>query len=332
MMPTNRSRLLGEFVPTRRAGARSMRLERILEMLQKCAFGLLLVATTCTGRKEAHVPVDRKVRVELNHVVANLDSETSEAIAKSAFLREYFAAVEQRTSATADGDSWTGFYLYGRDTSVEIFAPAPSFPPGEGAVGLGVDEQGGLAQLSLMARAAGRPFESHMVKKQEPDGRVIPWFMSGTISPERKEAPFGVWVMEYQPAFMAARFAGTSHDPNDVSRRSYLSTRYRPERWLENVSGAHFLTPARERDEFADTLAAYGWQVNRQGNDAIASNADVELRVTADANRAGLVELRFVLNRSVERRELALGHSTLTVGPGTGAVWHFAPVDRSDGK
>jgi len=71
---------------------------------------------------------------------------------------------------------------------------------------------------------------------------------------------------------------------------------------------------------------AYGWIVTRVGDDAIATSDDAELRVTGDPKRRELVELRFALTRPVAQQSFTLSHSTLDVGPGAAAVWHFEPT------
>ncbi|WP_394844907.1 DUF5829 family protein [Pendulispora brunnea] len=291
---------------------------------------LLAVLAACSRGQDARPPTKApEPRVVLNHVVATLDAETLAAIQRNSFIREHLAAAEERTNATADGQSWTGFYLYGRDTSIEFFGPGPSTAAGDGAIGLGVDERGGLERLASRLRASGRRFHPHLVTKRDPDGRELPWFTTATFLPERPKAPFGSWVMEYRPEFMAGRVAGTQRDPNDVSRRNYLFIRYRPEMLVENLRSAHYRMPCRERDEFATDFAAYGWRVRREGDDAVATGPDFEMRLTADAERTGLVELRFALQRKVDRQEVALGSSKLTVGPGSDAVWRFAAASRT---
>jgi len=66
-----------------------------------------------------------------------------------------------------------------------------------------------------------------------------------------------------------------------------------------------------------------------QGDDAVATCPDFEVRVTADAERLGLVELRFALRQDAVRQEVVLGNAKLTVGPGPDAVWKFEAAPRA---
>ena len=132
--------------------------------------------------------------------------------------------------------------------------------------------------------------------------------------------------MEYLPEFMALKRNSVRRNATDVTRETFLAKQYRPERLLESIRGVHFLMPVSERDDFAMALTAFGWTVVRVGEDAVASNAGVELRVTGDAARRGLVELRFGLRRALGREEIVMGHSRLVVGPDASAIWRFDPT------
>src|SRR5687768_10040239 len=60
-------------------------------------------------------------RVGLNHVYAVVDDDTAEAIKTSNALKE-FATFEVKTVAPGDGRRWTGRYLVGKQTYLELFA------------------------------------------------------------------------------------------------------------------------------------------------------------------------------------------------------------------
>ncbi|HWL85143.1 MAG TPA: DUF5829 family protein, partial [Polyangiaceae bacterium] len=252
-------------------------------------------------------------KVRLNHVLGHFDAETATAIANNAFVNQVFAHTQVQT-VHSDGRSWTGFYLHGRETYVEFFGPRPAHRTGEGGIGLGVDTMGDLDELARKIRSPNAPFEVK-TRTTVRDGRDVPWFKEADIRPERDGTWLESWIMEYVPEYMALNPDAARYAPSDITRARYLAAKYQPERLVENVRGVHFVMPAMDRDEFAQAFTAYGWTVVRSGEDAIASNAGVELRVTADAARHGLVELRFGLTRPANRQEIVIGHSMLVVGP-----------------
>ncbi|WP_394845436.1 DUF5829 family protein [Pendulispora brunnea] len=271
-------------------------------------------------------PVVASSKVRLNHVLGQFDEETVTAISKSPFITETFAGTNLSTTQ-ADGRSWTGFYVTGRETYVEFFGPSPKQRTGEGGIGLGVDKIGELDAMVNRVRSSNTPIRVRTLNLTKSDGTEIPWFKSAKLLPERDDTWLECWVMEYLPDFMSLKkFAAFRSGPEDITRATFNAKGYHPERLLRDVRGAHFLTPARERDEFAESLTAYGWTVTRTGDDVTALNDGVELRVTADPVRRGLVELRFALTRPTNHETMTLGHSTLEVGPDAAAVWRFAPT------
>lgn len=94
-----------------------------------------------------------------DHVYAVVDAGTADEIADFDFLRG-FGMFEVGTTAT-DMGSWTGRYLFGRRTYVELFGPDDLEGPEaqEGAVGLGLSSRsrGGLQLVSdRMVTLGGR--------------------------------------------------------------------------------------------------------------------------------------------------------------------------------
>jgi hypothetical protein len=57
----------------------------------------------------------------LNHFYATVDAETVAAMRESAFVKR-FANLEVRTTK-GTLSTWTGTYLYGRETYAEVFGP-----------------------------------------------------------------------------------------------------------------------------------------------------------------------------------------------------------------
>jgi hypothetical protein len=68
--------------------------------------------------------------VEHNHFFVTVDRPTFEAIRQSKWLREEFANVSVSTHASGD-DQWTGIYVSGVGTYVEIFCEGADFRLGQ---------------------------------------------------------------------------------------------------------------------------------------------------------------------------------------------------------
>jgi hypothetical protein len=264
-----------------------------------------------------------------NHAFAVVDAETTQAFASSEELRA-FGATESRTTTGTTG-TWSGFYLYGRETFLEFFQPSRDYPEGKTGIGLQVERVGALDDLASRLAAAKYPLEVDEQSMKLPEGGMTPWFRDATPAEWPDTVAVDVWVAENHRSFMAYRLAPRAAEPNDISRRTYLSTKYAPERLLENVIAVGIRAPEADRDRFAAAMAAFGWRTRREGESVIAESADTTLTVTASREPAGLTEVRMALTRDAPPRDLRLGRSTLTLGPGRAARWSF-DVTKASGS
>ena len=125
------------------------------------------------------------IQLGLNHFWAVLDDTTAEAVENSAVLPE-FAHFTVQTVAPGDGRKWTGRYLTGQQTYVELFAVRDIEEPGMPAVvgsvviGLGTDNIGGLRDLDARLRSSGLQPEMGM-QKARIGGRDVDWFNTVNI-------------------------------------------------------------------------------------------------------------------------------------------------------
>jgi hypothetical protein len=259
--------------------------------------------------------------VFFNHAFAVVDAETAKAIASSEDVRA-FGATESRTTASAS-DSWSGFYVYGRETFIEIFAPSPDYPEGKTGLGLQVERIGALDEMVKTLAAAKYALQADERSMKLPDGSLIPWFRFATPATWPDAMPVDVWVAENHPSFMAHRLAPRAVEPNDISRRTYLSNKFATSQLLENVTGVTIRETEADRDRIAAAMTAFGWRLRREGETVIAESGDTTITIAASREPPALMELRMVLTRETAPRDVRLGHSTLTLGPGRAARWTF---------
>ncbi|MEU2482953.1 DUF5829 family protein, partial [Streptomyces sp. NPDC013130] len=76
-------------------------------------------ATGIASAQEEAPPTGRQL-LFYNHAYGVLDRETADAIEHSAYLR-HFANFQVSTTTGAGGETWTGRYLKGRETYLELF-------------------------------------------------------------------------------------------------------------------------------------------------------------------------------------------------------------------
>jgi Family of unknown function (DUF5829) len=262
-----------------------------------------------------------------NHSFAILDSETADAIAHSDYLRR-FGVFEVRTTVANGGEKWTGRYLSGRQTYLELFGPKDLEGAGAGSTGLAVspDRIGGLAILKGRLLAGGMAKLDTARRTRKMGEAQVPWF--DFVAPPGDPATLSTWAMEYLSSFLAdprtgkgpAAFAG------DVSRKRYQSNDYE-HRLMRDVSGVEIAATAEDIASARAVLAAAGFQVSRDGKRLDARDADTAIVLdAAPAAQAGMRRIVFVLNAPARTVHIErLGHSTLTVGPGRSAIWLFDP-------
>jgi hypothetical protein len=264
-----------------------------------------------------------------NHVYGVFDRETADAIEHSPYLAE-FANFQVRTTTGADGYTWTGRYLMGRETYVELFGvgdlPGQDGTLGSAGMGLGTERRGDIDTVAgrLPAEGVADPVE-FLQTRDFGDGVPVPWF-DAILTAETYDA-FGAWAMEYRDEYLADPRANIEPAayPGDVSRERYLSDLYR-DHLMRDVTGVRIAVTRSDLDDTVPLLRAGGFAVATLPNGVLAVRGGTTIRFdVTPREQAGVKRFEFSLNHPVAQRHVEqLGHSTLVVGPGPRAVWTFA--------
>lgn len=264
----------------------------------------------------------------VNHAYGVFDRETADAIEHSAYLAR-FANFQVRTTTGAGGETWTGRYLLGRETYLELFGvgdvPGQDGTLGSAGMGLSVERTGDLATVTRRLRDEG--VEDPVTFRQTRDfgdGTPVPWF-DAVYTTESYDA-FGAWGMEYRPEYFADPRSGTepASFPGDVGRERYLPDAYR-DHLMRDVTDIRVDVTGRDLASTVPLLRAGGFAVRTTPAGVVAVRGGTTVRLAAvDRDRAGVRRVEMSLNRPVANRHVErLGHSTLVVGPGPRAVWTF---------
>jgi hypothetical protein len=266
-----------------------------------------------------------------NHAYGVLDSETADAIEGSEYLRE-FANFEVRTT-TGGNLTWTGRYLYGRETYLEFFKegelPGPDGNAGAAGLAVSAERDGDLATAIERLPAAGLPNPLPFLQTRDfGDGVRVPWF-DGVNTVENYDA-FGAWGMEYRDEYFADPRSKTepASSPGDVGRERYQSDAYQ-NHLMRNITSIRIAVTANDLKNNVPLLRAGGFVVKTVPTGVIATGGGTTIRFDAvPLEQVGLRRIEFALNRSVTYQdEVRIGRSTLTVGPAARAVWTFdSPV------
>jgi hypothetical protein len=270
----------------------------------------------------------------LNHFWAALDDATAGAVIASNFLKTFANLVVN--TVTASGDRrWTGRYLRGRQTYVELFSVADLVSSGAparvGASGIGMsgDTVGVLDLLKQRLQLAGNATRTTMSRRRF-GAREVDWYRQLDIVSTRAEQNINssAWAMEYAPGYFDDPDAGkeAAESPADViSRERYLDDGYR-DHMMRDVRSVELAVSRDDVTAIEAMLRAAGLRVSRNTTilKARGSEMDFLIRIVPD-NEIGLRQIEFVLNAPVRTRHVErVGRSVLTVGPGDRAVWTFS--------
>ncbi|WP_245633605.1 DUF5829 family protein [Amycolatopsis jejuensis] len=255
-----------------------------MSILRRTILVLALVFLTAgTGSAQA----SPSVLLHYNHSYGVLDRETADAIEHSGYLRE-FANFQVRTTTGAGGEKWTGRYLMGRETYLELFGvgDVPGKDGNLGSAGLGVSpEQAG--QLRTVIGRLTDPVEFQQTRDFG-DGVPVPWF-DAVFTTDQYDT-FGAWGMEYRAEYFAdpRSNTGPARYPGDVSRDRYLPDGYR-DHLMRDVSGIRLGVTARDLANTVPLLKAGGMVVREFPGGAVAGDGMTSIRFdVVPVDRVGL--------------------------------------------
>ncbi len=261
-----------------------------------------------------------------NHVWGTFDRATADAVEHSAYLRA-FSNFEVRTTTGADGSVWTGRYLRGRETYLEVFGTGDvGGQDGElGAAGLGLstERDGDIEKLKTRMRAAGLSPIDFLQTRDFGDGKPVPWFDS-TYLIETYDR-FGAWAMEYRDEYLddPRSEVGPARFPGDVSRERYLPDAYQG-KLMRDITLIRLAVTASDLAATLPLLRSGGLSPRTDEHGAVVTRGGTTMRFdVVPMGRTGLKRVEFELNHGVARHVEKLGTSTLVVGPGKRAVWTF---------
>jgi hypothetical protein len=230
---------------------------------------LLFAAATAptNGTAALRRPSPDPLPVELNHVYVTLRPDTIAAIAKSAYLAEPFAMLEQNTIRTA-GAAWTGIYLIGWHGYLELFAPggAEGFTAGSSGIGFSTSRLGDGASIKkALSALEGETLLAAPMRRVE-GSDSFPWFEN--IRLRSLDRPlFSAWLMDFEPKYLERKgmpLAGNGRfDRHSYNAASYGRTGRMKEyesRLFDDLTEVHLELNIGEGDAFEKFLLALGFE------------------------------------------------------------------------
>ncbi len=269
--------------------------------------------------------------VYLNHLFIILDKDAYEAIASSEIIRNEFAGFEQRTTQAGSGDSWSGTYLYGERTYIELFEAADDGWGGPGDCGIAycVEAKGGIQKVAAaLNKKLGEGVVLPFLQTMATDRGEVPWFHVAQMVYGDGEENLGLstWVMEYHPAFLNTIEPEMYPEPGTISRKEYLKRFFDSGKYLREIDEIRISLPPQRARTFIDELESYGWKMERQGSVTVCSGPEITITVECpEGSETAICAIGFSLLREKEGQKVyEFGENlTLEFGDGLKAVWKF---------
>jgi hypothetical protein len=176
------------------------------------------------------------VKVDINHIFFCIDSITYENLFKQEFMGKIFADTRESSGNTLT-DSWTGKYLFGRDSYIEVFASnsyedanAPIGDKfGDAGIVFKTKKSGDIHKINLLIKTNKR--DSYLkLNESEFDGKIIAFNYNLYLSNADLQESFRPYIEEKTKDFL--KFCGFSE--------SEIKSEITAEQFREKIRGKKF--------------------------------------------------------------------------------------------
>lgn len=262
--------------------------------------------------------------VDHNHFYVTVDKETFKAMRESKWLRSEFADVSEQTHSSGD-ETWTGLYVYGVGSYVEVFAAGREKPEGKSGLGLLTTAPGGVDDVlyhfrrgPLAAKAERDLMFLGSADKQEPLAHIA------TFGGQEK-TNLSVWLMEYHAEFY--RRCGVPVGSSEAAIfAKYRSRSKSPYVGMMGDLRSVSLQPEGDGADLKAALRHFGFVPSSSGDVWKRKASEVVLQAaTSSVPKYGVTSARFSLRtKPVRAHTERFGRrSTLRVSPDGTAEWRF---------
>jgi hypothetical protein len=262
------------------------------------------------------------VPVFLNHVCVVVEPETCEAMRQSPEIAA-LASSGDKTAGTAQG-RWTGFYITGRQTAIEIIAAGPNLEGGrwrvgQSGIGLGVNPgDGGLAGPEKSLRASfGDRIRIETDTRKNKDS-IVALFTAIHVEGEDSDV-LSTWFTELSPGFMVLSYPGAAHR-HAVGHSECAAATFLPDHLLDDVVGLTVALSPPESSVLIAELRIAGWMRSELDGKIVMNGPDAAITIVPVGLRAGIRDVELRLRHLTPRKETLLGSARLLLDGETGRL------------
>jgi hypothetical protein len=229
----------------------------------------LLELALCVGAVFTALVAQALPPVYFNHITLFLSSESYTSILQSKFLQDEFSAFHEKT-VQRDGGAWsyTGIYINGQHTYLELFKAGP-FPhvgttvPGEIVFNMWIDDRT-LLPLFRDRLAAETTATLHLDTGRNAQNKPMYDMIKSEGGP----------ASDFGPG-MRIDTEIKGYYPDGITREKRLEGAYMPARALHDVTGFTVTTNEAERNRLLHEFRAYSYDIGAGGEKQTVSGPEI---------------------------------------------------------
>ncbi len=219
--------------------------------------------------------------VYFNHTTIYVTPETYDALKASALMQgEFSGSAETTTHDNGGARVYTGFYIFGIHTYLEIFKAGPNsiaegiVPAGRISLGMWIDRR---SQLPVLRDRLGiAEIQTRL------DAQNAPWYDRLSLTSEKG---LRTWVQADYP-------------DGKTREQTLLRTVYEPDRLFHDVTAYTVTASILERERLLRWFQAYGYKIHEDGEKRIAMGPDFTFTMLPEpANGVRTAVIEMSLNR-----------------------------------
>lgn len=288
-------------------------------------------------------------KIFLNHAYIVVGHKIFQALRSSEFFMNDFANVDYKTSVAVNlPKPWTGLYLRGKNTYLEIFDEFDGRQTGDYGFGFGIEEIGGLKKLypdikshypNLIMGDFQQPIDASITKPTASDKLFtsFKYILFPKIPNELSAQHLDTFIMEYTPeVFDIKNLPSRSNQENDISRNRYNSKSWNPQRYLLDIESITVSLETEVFDKFTKTLATFlhhdekNPSIDSTNNTISFKGEDFTLHLQkTDALQPLNFSISMSLKKPVDQRKVyTFDQAQLVLETNGKAILSFAPESR----
>jgi hypothetical protein len=284
---------------------------------------IILVAGFCRLSSQT----SDSVKVAISHIFFCVDSVTYQHLYKSDFIAKTFAYSTESSSKTLT-DSWTGKYLTGRQSYIEVFEvndkkPQPQLGDkfGDASIVFRTKKPGDIDKIEERIKADKR--NTHLeLMKYESNGKIIPFNYNLYLSSDVLQEVFRPYVEEFTADFLKLCGFSESEIKAGVTPEQFGEKRRgkKYEKLYDNVVKIELTLTREEFDYLAESLKYFGF--SQTGNRF--TNGELEIICSVQQNRRyKLKAIHFVLLNKTDDITIDISKNLTFKASGTTASFEF---------